>query len=120
MKQTFTDANFESILAGNLPVVIDFSATWCGPCRMVGPIMDELAVAGAHGVSVVADSLFADNDYSDANLIFLPGATFPLSFSSKTEKLLTSKLVQQQNPFSQKKSRNCSDSKVSEESKFSE
>lgn len=36
-------------------------------------ITDELAVLGAHGVGVVADSLFADNDYADADLLFLPG-----------------------------------------------
>ena len=36
-------------------------------------IMDQLTVVGAHGVGIVADSLFADNDYTDADLIFLPG-----------------------------------------------
>ena len=54
MKQTFTDANFESILAGDLPVVIDFSATWCGPCKKVGPIIDELAEEYAGKVNIGA------------------------------------------------------------------
>ena len=36
-------------------------------------ITDQLTVTGAHGIDVVADSLFADNDYTDAELLFLPG-----------------------------------------------
>lgn len=36
-------------------------------------ITDELTVVGAHGMGMVADTLFADNDYSDADLLFLPG-----------------------------------------------
>lgn len=36
-------------------------------------ITDKLTVTGAHGIDVVADSLFADNDYTDADLLFLPG-----------------------------------------------
>ncbi len=43
MAKQITDDNFNEVLAEGKPVVIDFWATWCGPCRMVGPIIDELA-----------------------------------------------------------------------------
>jgi thioredoxin 1 len=38
-----TDSNFNELLQSGKPVVIDFWAEWCGPCRMVGPIIEELA-----------------------------------------------------------------------------
>ena len=43
MEVTITNENFASLKAGKLPMVVDFWATWCGPCRMVAPIIEELA-----------------------------------------------------------------------------
>ncbi len=40
----FTDGNFESeVLKSDKPCLVDFWAEWCGPCRMVGPIVEEIA-----------------------------------------------------------------------------
>lgn len=44
MAKVITEANYQSIVDEGLPVVIDFSATWCGPCQKVAPIIDELAI----------------------------------------------------------------------------
>ncbi len=47
MSEKITDSNFNDVIAQNALAVIEFGATWCGPCRMMAPIIDELATAYA-------------------------------------------------------------------------
>ena len=43
MALKLNNENFDEVMGKGMPVVIDFWATWCGPCRMVSPIIDELS-----------------------------------------------------------------------------
>ena len=72
--------NFEALVAGDQPVVIDFWAEWCGPCRMVAPIVDELATE-YEGRVLIAKCDVEENDEITAKygvrniptIIFLKG-----------------------------------------------
>ncbi len=65
MALEFDDSNFEAeVLNSETPVVVDFSATWCGPCQQLSPIIDELA--GDYEGRVKVGKVDIDNAQSTA------------------------------------------------------
>jgi thioredoxin 1 len=55
-----TDANFDEIIKTDKPVLVDFWAEWCGPCKMIGPVVEELA--GEYEGKVIIGKLDVDSN----------------------------------------------------------
>ena len=104
MALQITDANFNEYANSGKPMVLDFWAEWCGPCRMVSPIIDELAqdyegrviigkmdvdnndeVVGQFGIRNIPTVLFLKNGEMVDKLV---GATSKDKFVEKIEAML--------------------------------
>lgn len=77
MATTFTDENIHEIIASGQPVVVDFWATWCGPCRAMSPLIDELAKEYEGRVVIGSYNLDDENDFAAENRVMsLPTILF--------------------------------------------
>ncbi len=81
MAYIFTDDNFEQeVLKSDIPVLVDFYADWCGPCKMIGPIIEELAEEYEGVIKIGKINVDDNQSYSTKykvmtipNLIFFKG-----------------------------------------------
>lgn len=105
MEYRFTKENFESeVLQSDVPVLVDFYADWCGPCKMMGPVVEKLAeeydgrakvgkvnvdeqeelAARFHVMSIPFIALIKDGQMVDSNL----GATSKEALAAKLDAIL--------------------------------
>lgn len=77
MAFTFTDENIEEIIATGQPVIVDFWATWCGPCMSMAPIIDELAQKYEGKAVIGKYNVEDESEFASANRVMaLPTILF--------------------------------------------
>lgn len=77
MAQVFTDANINEIIATGRPVIVDFWATWCGPCKAMSPLIEQLAEEFAGKIEIGKYNCDEENDFaSDNRVMSLPTFLF--------------------------------------------
>ena len=98
-----TDANFEEIIQSEKPVLVDFWAEWCGPCKMIGPAVEELA-NDYEGKAVVAKLNVDENPQTTAKfgvrsipnlLVFKKGQVVDKQVGAVPKSILAQKLEAQ-------------------------
>lgn len=69
MAYTFTDSNIKEVIESGHPMVVDFWATWCGPCMKLAPVIDELAEKYADQVVIGKYNVEDETDFATENRI---------------------------------------------------
>jgi len=98
-----TDANFDQVITTEKPVLVDFWAEWCGPCKMIGPVVEELA-GDYEGKAVVAKLNVDENPQTAAKfgirsiptlLVFKGGQIVDKQVGAVPKSVLNQKLAAQ-------------------------
>lgn len=85
MPTAVTDATFETeVIKSDLPVLVDFWASWCGPCKMMNPVMEELSTEYAGKVKIAKMSVEENQLPSQMGVMSIP--TFALFKGGKPVK----------------------------------
>lgn len=98
-----TDANFDQVINSDKPVLVDFWAEWCGPCKMIGPVVEELA-GDYDGKAVIAKLNVDENPQTTAKfgvrsiptlLVFKGGQVVDKQVGAVPKSVLAQKLAAQ-------------------------